>query len=37
MEEFKANLLEIFVNLKDKNKRNIVILDKSLFYPTSGG
>lgn len=34
---FEAKILEIFMNVKDKNKRNIVILDRSAFYPTSGG
>jgi alanyl-tRNA synthetase len=40
LEEFDAKILDVFINLykgADKNKFNIVILDKSLFYPTSGG
>lgn len=38
--EFKAKVVDVFVNLEEgkfKNTHNIVILDKSLFYPTSGG
>jgi alanyl-tRNA synthetase len=40
LSEFEAKIVEVFVNLgkgSDKNKANIVILDKSAFYPTSGG
>ena len=34
---FKAKIVEVFNNIKDNNKKNIIILDQSLFYPTSGG
>lgn len=34
---FRAKVIDIFHNIKDQNKRNIVILDRSAFYPTSGG
>jgi len=34
---FKGKILDVFANLKQNNVRNIVILDKSSFYPTSGG
>lgn len=34
---FHAKIVEVFANIKDNNRRNIVILDQSLFYPTSGG
>jgi alanyl-tRNA synthetase len=34
---FEAVILGILENQKDKKKRNIVVLDKSAFYPTSGG
>eukprot|EP01016_Furgasonia_blochmanni_P018248 TRINITY_DN2078_c0_g1_i2.p2 TRINITY_DN2078_c0_g1~~TRINITY_DN2078_c0_g1_i2.p2 ORF type:complete len:450 (+),score=222.70 TRINITY_DN2078_c0_g1_i2:66-1415(+) len=34
---FDAKVVDIFANLKEKNLRNIVILDQSVFYPTSGG
>lgn len=34
---FTAKVIDIFHNIKDQNKRNIVILDRSAFYPTSGG
>jgi len=38
--DFTANIVDVFVNLGEgdlRNTLNIVILDKSLFYPTSGG
>ena len=35
--DFDAKCLTVFNNVLQKNKRNLVILDKSLFYPTSGG
>lgn len=35
--KFQAKILDIFVNLAQNNLRNIVILDESAFYPTSGG
>jgi alanyl-tRNA synthetase len=34
---FEAIILGVMENQKDKKKRNIVVLDKSAFYPTSGG
>ena len=37
MYEFDAKISDIFLNVTDNNKQNIVILDKSAFYPTSGG
>jgi Ser-tRNA(Ala) deacylase AlaX len=35
--QFDAKVIEIFQNLLDKNKNNILILDRSAIYPTSGG
>lgn len=35
--KFNAKIVDIFANVKQKGKRNIVILDQSAFYPTSGG
>lgn len=35
--KFNAKIVDIFANIKQKNVRNIVILDQSAFYPTSGG
>ena len=36
--KFEANIIDVFKNAQDKNKiPNIVILDKSAIYPTSGG
>lgn len=35
--KFEAKIVDIFSNVKQKNARNIVILDQSAFYPTSGG
>ena len=37
LKEFKAKVVDIFANLSQKNERNIVILDRSAYYPTSGG
>jgi Ser-tRNA(Ala) deacylase AlaX len=37
MMEFDATILDIFKNVKDGNKPNIVIFDRSAIYPTSGG
>jgi alanyl-tRNA synthetase len=34
---FGGKIVDIFANINDNNKRNMVILDKSAFYPTSGG
>ncbi|KRX05303.1 Translation protein, beta-barrel domain [Pseudocohnilembus persalinus] len=35
--KFESKILEVFNNVTQKNKRNIVILESSAFYPTSGG
>jgi alanyl-tRNA synthetase len=35
--EFEAKINDVFLNITEANKQNIVILDKSAFYPTSGG
>ena len=38
--KFSGKIQDIFVNVHDKEhegKQNIVILDQSAFYPTSGG
>jgi len=35
--EFSAKVVEVFANVMDGNKRNILILDQSAIYPTSGG
>jgi alanyl-tRNA synthetase len=35
--EFEATILDIFKNVSQGGQRNIVILDRSAFYPTSGG
>lgn len=37
LSRFEGKVLDIFANVTDKNKRNLVILDQSGFYPTSGG
>lgn len=34
---FDATVLEVFKNVKQNNLPNIVILDQSAVYPTSGG
>jgi len=34
---FDATVVDIITNLNNANKRNIVVLDQSAFYPTSGG
>ena len=34
---FEGKVTDIFANVKDNGKMNIVILDRSAFYPTSGG
>lgn len=34
---FEAKVLEVFENMLDRGKMNIVIFDQSGFYPTSGG
>jgi alanyl-tRNA synthetase len=35
--EFESKIADIFMNVLDENKQNIVILNESAFYPTSGG
>lgn len=35
--EFESKILDIFPNVEDKNRLNIVIVAESAFYPTSGG
>ena len=35
--DFSGSVIEVFANQMEENKRNLVILDKSCFYPTSGG
>lgn len=35
--KFDAKIQDIFLNVQDGNKKNIVILNESAFYPTSGG
>lgn len=37
MYEFDAKVIDVFTNVLDHNKRNILILDRSAIYPTSGG
>ena len=37
LKNFDAKIVDIFANLKENGKRNMVILDQSSFYPTSGG
>jgi len=34
---FDATVIEVFKNVKQNNIANIVILDQSAIYPTSGG
>lgn len=34
---FDAKIVDVFKNLKEGNANNIVILDRSAFYPNSGG
>ena len=34
---FEAKVVDVFANMVDKQKRNILIIDKSAIYPTSGG
>eukprot|EP01017_Pseudomicrothorax_dubius_P013138 TRINITY_DN1567_c0_g2_i3.p1 TRINITY_DN1567_c0_g2~~TRINITY_DN1567_c0_g2_i3.p1 ORF type:complete len:972 (-),score=341.83 TRINITY_DN1567_c0_g2_i3:72-2987(-) len=36
-EAFNGKILAVFANVSQNNQRNIVILDRSIFYPTSGG
>ena len=35
--EFQGKVTDVFLNIQDSNKKNIVILNQSAFYPTSGG
>jgi len=35
--DFQAQILEVMLNVTDHSKPNIVVLDQSIFYPTSGG
>ena len=35
--DFNAEVVEVFANLLEENVRNLVILNQSCFYPTSGG
>lgn len=37
MMQFDATIVEVFKNVQQNNMANIVILDKSAIYPTSGG
>ena len=30
-------VVDVFANVQENNKRNLIILDQSCFYPTSGG
>lgn len=34
---FNAKVVEVFANVMQQNKRNLLILNQSCFYPTSGG
>ena len=35
--DFEAQIVDVFTNVVEENKRNILILDRSAVYPTSGG
>ena len=35
--DFEGSVVEVFENVTEENKRNLIILDQSTFYPTSGG
>jgi alanyl-tRNA synthetase len=37
MYHFKSKVAAVFANIKQQNSRNILILEGSAFYPTSGG
>ena len=37
MYDFDASVVDVFANVTEENKRNLLILDQSCFYPTSGG
>lgn len=34
---FDATVVDVFSNVQDKDRKNILILDQSAIYPTSGG
>ena len=34
---FESKVLEVFENVKQNKARNIVVVEKTSFYPTSGG
>jgi alanyl-tRNA synthetase len=35
--DFDAKVISVFQNVLQQQKRNLIILDQSSFYPTSGG
>jgi len=35
--DFEAEIVDVFQNVLEENKRNLLILNQSAFYPTSGG
>ena len=35
--DFEANVIAVFNNVLKQNRRNLIILNQSAFYPTSGG
>lgn len=35
--DFTAKVITVYANVSMQNRRNLVILDQSAFYPTSGG
>lgn len=35
--DFEAKIVDVFANVLEQNKHNILILDRSAIYPTSGG
>jgi len=35
--DFEAKVISVYANVKKNGRRNLVILDQSAFYPTSGG
>lgn len=35
--EFEGKVVDVFANVLENNKNNILILDQSAIYPTSGG
>ena len=35
--DFESKAITVYANVLEQNKKNLVILDKSAFYPTSGG